>query len=184
MAAKLRGCQISSNYYFVHMLLPSSFLRGHIHLSWSDILWGYEHQLIGWSVPVDLATDNVDAGSNNFLEIEMAGLQKSEAQQVGEILQKLMEKEGMPTANLTKQKWLYLTLSWLFENRDSIFDPLGEVENIYADFSYPSEITSFVRYMPATDAYRSDQHSKAENEDRLFDQWKKYLLDTKKQFAR
>ena len=159
------------------MLIPSSFLRNRIHLSWRDVLWGYKHQMLGWSTPVDLATDRLSAGSNDSLEIELAGLQKSEAHQVGQILQKLAEKEKTTDIDLTKRKWLYLTLSWLFENRANILDPLSHVETIYADFDYPSEIKGFVKYMPATGGYNPSQHSKAENEERLFEQWRKYLLD-------
>ncbi|GGY20439.1 DUF2247 family protein [Paludibacterium paludis] len=52
---------------------------------------------------------------------------------------------------------------------------IGEVETIYAEFDYPSEIENFVRYMPVTDGYEPSLHSKAENEKRLFENWKKYL---------
>jgi hypothetical protein len=46
---------------------------------------------------------------------------------------------------------------------------------VYADFEYPHEIASFVRFMPTTDGYDPRQFSKPENEKRLFDLWQKYL---------
>jgi hypothetical protein len=165
------------------MLIPSSFLHNRIHLSWNDVLWGYNRQMLGWSAVVDLATDRLSGESNDPIEIELAGLQKSQAHQVGELLHKLSEKEEAADADLTKRKWLYLTLSWLFENKKNVTDPLGEVETIYADFDYPKELETFVRYMPVIDDYDPGQHSKAVNEERLFEHWRKYLHDAERQLG-
>jgi hypothetical protein len=46
------------------------------------------------------------------------------------------------------RKWLYLQLRAAFNLRDRLSDPLGVVEEIYAEFDYPRSIESFVRYMP------------------------------------
>jgi hypothetical protein len=162
------------------MSIPSDFISDRLRLSWNDVLWGYERQMLGWSAVVDLAQARLGAGSDDSLEIELAGLQKSDADQVGEILRRLARKEGVPVAGLSKRVWLYLMLLWLFENRANVADPLGEIELIYADFEYPSELKSLVRYMPVTDGYDPALHSKAENEERLFQLWQKYLLDTER----
>jgi hypothetical protein len=165
------------------MLIPSSVVRGCTGLSWNDITWGYKHQMLGWSAPVELAVDRLIAGSNDPLEVELAGLQKSEAHQVGELLQRLALREGPADDVLSKRKWLYLNLCWLFNNRKNVLDPLGEIEVLYADFDYPSEIKNFIGYMPATDGYNPGQHSMAENEQRLFERWKQYLLRTEHQLG-
>lgn len=155
--------------------IPYLFLRGHLRLSWRDALWGYEHQLIGWSGVVDLATDHLCEGSNDPLEIELASLTKMETYLVGDLLRKLATASPEESGTLAERKWLYLSLAWLFKNKTSIPDPLGEVETIYANFDYPCEIESFVRYMPVTDDYDPSDHTKEENENRLFENWQKYL---------
>ena len=164
--------------------IPYSFVRERLRLSWRDALWGYEHQLIGWSAIVDLATERLSAGSDDPLEIELASLTKMETYQVGDLLRKLasasLEEDGV----LAQRKWLYLLLAWLFENKKSVPDPFGEVEAIYADFDYPPEIEGFVRYMPVTDGYDPSAHTKDENENRLFGKWRVYLVTAKSEFNR
>ena len=63
--------------------------------------------------------------------------------------------EGESAANDTEiqESWLYAILTWVYEHRDKLPDPLGIVEELYADFDYPPEISSFVRYMPPSDNY-------------------------------
>ena len=46
------------------------------------------------------------------------------------------------------RKWLYLQLRAAYYERERLKDPLGVVEQIYADFDYPSTVAPFVRYMP------------------------------------
>ena len=59
-----------------------------------------------------------------------------------------------------------------------------EDERIYADFDYPSELESFVRYMPVTDKYNPKAHSATENHARLMSKWKAFLEDRRRRFSR
>jgi hypothetical protein len=54
---------------------------------------------------------------------------------------------------------------------------LGVVEEVYAEFDYPDEVASFVRYMPAGNGYDPRRHSEAENEARLYDEWNRFVGD-------
>lgn len=162
--------------------IPYSFARERLGLSWRDALWGYEHQLIGWSAIVDLAIERISAGSEDPLEIELACLTKTETYQVGDLLRKLANTLPEGEGVFAQRKWLYLLLAWLFENKERVPDPLGGVETIYADFDYPPEIEGFVRYMPVTDAYDPSAHTKDENENRLFGKWREYLATAESEF--
>lgn len=161
------------------MPIPYSFIREHALLSWRDALWGYERQLVGWPCIVGVAEDRLCGGSDDPLEIELAGLGKSETQQVGELLRKLVNDEPYETGLSSEKKWLFLVLAWLFENQASLSDPLGEIETVYADFDYPPEIGGFVRYMPVTDDYDPSRHSMEENEGRLLSKWEQYLSEAR-----
>jgi hypothetical protein len=66
--------------------IPYEFIRDNVAPTWEEMLWGYDHQLVGWSTLVDLATDKVAAGSNNPTEIDLAGIQKNEAWKVGKLV--------------------------------------------------------------------------------------------------
>src|SRR5258708_2965367 len=107
------------------MVIPSAMIRNRIPLSWKDVLWGYNRQMLGWSAVVELAMDRLTDDTNNPLEIELAGLQKSDAYEAGQLLQTLASREAVENIELSKRKWLYLVLSWLFEERGSFTDPLS-----------------------------------------------------------
>lgn len=163
--------------------IPYSFIRKHVLLSWQDVLWGYERQLIGWSSVVDLAENRVLRGADNPTEIELASLGKSETQKVGELLRVLADNESDEADSTADKKWLFLVLAWLFEKRADVSDPLNEIEAIYADFDYPSEIEMLVGYMPTTDGYDPSQHSTKENKARLFSRWKQYLSEAEQKIG-
>jgi hypothetical protein len=154
--------------------IPIEFIIERLNLSWRDVLWGYEHQLLGWTSIVGMAKDRTLSGSDNPRELELSGLGKSETQQIGELLRELASPVGVAD-EASKEKWLFLVLAWLFNNKDDIKDPLKEVESVYADFGYPDDVAGFVRYMPVTESYDPSQHSAEENESRLYANWKKYL---------
>jgi hypothetical protein len=154
--------------------IPWPFIRERTRLSWFDASVGYHQHWLGWSGAVELACDRLSEGEDGALVVELAGVSKGEANRVGELLDKLASAEVTDEA-ASKAKWLYLNLAWLFENQDFVADPLEEVEGIYADFDYPEDVACFVRYMPVTDGYDPSTHSAAENQSRLFANWKGYL---------
>lgn len=67
-----------------------------------------------------------------------------------------------------------IILSWIFENKDNIQDPLMLVEKIYADFDYPEEIYDLIRYNVPKDGCRPQDYSKKENTQRLMKKFKNY----------
>jgi hypothetical protein len=154
--------------------IPYAFINKHAMLSWNEAAWGYEHQYLGWSDIVELACDRLSRGDDNVWTIELAGLLKSDAHMVGDLLHKLSDSEIKRNPEVLRKKWLFIVLSWVFENRASIADPLGEVEMIYADFGYPKEIAAFVRYMPT-----QDEPSIEGNDSRLISKWHAYLKEAK-----
>jgi hypothetical protein len=64
-----------------------------------------------------------------------------------DLLHSLANKDLSPATDTTKP-WIFLLLSFLFEHQENYDDPLEIVEELYADFNYPEEISSLVRYMP------------------------------------
>ena len=143
--------------------------------TWDDILYGYSHKFVGWRTVVELATERAQGGSSNRLEVELAAVGKDHVWKVGELLRQLAAAEAVKNEIGTEKKWLFLILKWLYENQHSFADPLGEVEELYADFGYPAEISHFVRFLPAGSGYRPQEHTQEENIQRLFDLWSEYL---------
>jgi hypothetical protein len=49
----------------------------------------------------------------------------------------------------------------LYENRESLGNPLDDIEDVYEYFDHPLEIRGLIRYMPAEGEYRPQDHSVA-----------------------
>jgi hypothetical protein len=163
--------------------IPLSFIRGRTSLSWSEAAWGYHNKHLSWPDAVELACDRLAEADEDPLVVELAGISKSNAHEIGELLDKLASRSVSTDEASTKAKWLYLILSWLFENKAASDDPLATVEMIYADFDYPEEVSSFVRYMPVTDGYDPSAHTSEENHARLLEKWASYLNTKAQIFA-
>jgi hypothetical protein len=163
----------------IRFKIPYEFISARATLSWTDILYGLEHSLVAPEVAVQHA-DNIikDARDPQPEEIEIAGLSKADP--VLDLVSILSSREDNKDAEAMRDKWLFLVLAWVYENKDGLTDPLAIAEDVYSDFDYPRSIASFVRYMPMQGP---DLGSLDMNTARLFDNWRDYLEISGKQFA-
>lgn len=151
------------------------FINENFRLTWCDIKWGYENHLITSEVPIKKAEESVLTGCYNDTELELSFIFLSEPKQIESFLNKLCSGPEKIDDSKIKNKWLFIVLSWLWDNRNNFEDPLAEVEVIYSDFDYPSEIEGFVKYMPTTDGYDPSVFSQDENVSNLLRKWKDFL---------
>ena len=159
--------------------IPYQFLSQRVDLGWDEIKFGLDHQLLRPKAAIEKATEQLcgtDAAPKEV--VELASLAESEP--VADLVARLAKAQTPPVEEHVKAKWLYLALAWLFENRQSLVDPLGMVETVYADFDYPKEIAPFVRYMPMDGP---DLGNREQNEARMFERWKSYLEQAAERFA-
>ena len=154
--------------------IPSDFIYSITSLSWCDIKWGYKFNLITSAVPIKKAEEKVLTGIYNATELNLSFL-SADCYDISLLLNELCPLYEKGDESKIEAKWLFITLSWLWINRNNVDEPLAYVESIYADFSYPSEIESFVRYMPTTDGYDPLAYTKEENINRMLDNWRGYL---------
>jgi hypothetical protein len=155
--------------------IPVDYVLRMMPPTWADLRFGLERGFISEADVVEAAVKVVSEKLNpSSVEIELAGLLRKEVSHVPLLLTALVASSET-TEDTTRRRWLYLVLAWLYDRRESLDDPLGMVEEVYADFGYPEEIAGFVRYMPPRDGYRPQDHTREENIDRLFRLWSEYL---------
>jgi len=129
-------------------VVPASFVNARVSLSWRAVAYGVAQ---GWWLrqdAVDHAIGRLLAGSDDPLEIELAGLHASELYAVPDLLEQLVARDRGVDLVPPEVVWMRLLMAWAFSNRASLADPLAAVEEIYAGFGYPTEIQGLVRYMP------------------------------------
>lgn len=155
-------------------LIPADFINEKVNLSWCDIKWGYEKNLLTSEIPIKSRKYCINRNYTKA-ELELSFLIPSESNNITPFINELCPNFKEDEYENISQKWLYVILSWLWINRASFEDPLDEVERIYTDFDYPAEIDNFIKYMPPTDGYDPSLYSYAENINRLMKNWENYL---------
>ncbi|MBD0446489.1 DUF2247 family protein [Acinetobacter nosocomialis] len=155
--------------------IPADFINEKVTLSWCDIKWGYENNLITCELPIKKAENIVLTEIYTKAELELSFLIPTESNDISSFIYELCPNFKEDEYETISQKWLYVILSWLWLNRESFEDPLDEVESIYTDFDCPAEMDNFIKYMPPTDGYNPSLYSYAENINRLMKNWENYL---------
>ncbi|MEQ1343763.1 DUF2247 family protein [Acinetobacter seifertii] len=155
--------------------IPADFINEKVNLSWCDIKWGYEKNLLTSEIPIKKAENIVLTEIYTKAELELSFLIPSESDDITPFIHELCPSFKEDEYAIISQKWLYVILSWLWMNRASFEDPLDKVESIYTDFDYPVEMDSFIKYMPLTDGYDPSLYSYTENTNRLMKNWESYL---------
>jgi hypothetical protein len=155
----------------VRLSIPFDFVRPRARFSWRDIQFGLEAQLLDLRAPVDFAIDQLmNEEESDPRLVELAALNGE--QDYRSYVEPLANATPEESIDKIRAKWLYLVLAWILEHKNEYPDPLGAVEEVYADFGYPESVASFVRYMPSG---ASDLGSQPRNEARLFENWKSFL---------
>ena len=163
----------------IHLSIPYSFACERAIVSWRDIRFGLSNGLLEPKAPIDKAIERVVCEDVSPPEIlELAGARCGDF--TSEIVGQLADGEPECLEETFLGKWAYLVLAWFYEHRDEDPDPLGRVEAVYADFGYPEEIESFVRYMPSKQPV-SGSHQEAVQA--LFDRWRQYIEDGKRKYG-
>lgn len=163
----------------ISFVLDYDFVSNKVKLTWTDILYAIKSNLLSPDSAIAHAVVQISkTEEHNQVLFDLASLFDGES--IQPYLDQLASlEEGLDESELN-EKWLYLLLDWIFENKDKYTDPLGMVEEIYADFNYPESIISFVRYMPSDGPFLETTEL---NELQLYQKWKKYLSEQSGKFS-
>jgi hypothetical protein len=166
----------------IDLIIPPEFAIGRVYLTWKDISWAYHEGFITWRGVTEHAANLVVKGNVDPDVRELATIGKEQIWRMADLLDGLATRENGRLED-TKEKWLFLCLEWIYQNRNEYENPFSMVDAIYADFDYPSLIEPFVSYMPPSDGYDASQFSKQENIKRLTKKWDEFLTAERVKWA-
>jgi hypothetical protein len=157
----------------IKLSISPAFIRKRARLTWREVLFGIENELLASGAAVEVAGHELGAHDNPpEVLVQLASLGKGEPTRG--LVEQLANAAPKQEPAEVRGKWLYLVLGWIFEHRQSYPDPLQTVEEVYADFGYPECVSAFVRYMPT---HEPDLGSRELNERRLYENWQRFLDD-------
>lgn len=149
--------------------LDRDFIRAaRVTLNAEDLRLGLSLGLVSPPTAVALAADEVTEGSADPTLLDLVQIDREDVASVRAALRATDPDDAELFPPQSVRKWIYLELKAAFEMREHLRDPLGIVEQIYADFEYPAAVAPFVRYMPPPPG-------EPVGEEALYDRWSNYL---------
>ena len=159
--------------------LKYDFVSKKVKLTWKDMFYAIKNGLLPSDSAIEHATVIISE-SEEYTQTLLDLASQFKGETVQPYLDELAKLESEQDDTIVNEKWLYLVLDWVFENKDNYSDPLSIVEQVYADFDYPDLISTFVRYMPSDEP---DLGSPELNVSRLYKKWNNYLDNQKERFS-
>lgn len=149
-------------------VLPADFIAARVLLLPGELAQGYRLGHVDDRSVVQLAEQLLTSGAPVSAPTEeLALLLSAEYDRVPDLIAEIEASDPSATSEQT-DVWLYLVLAWMYDHRDELADPLGEIETVYADFGYPEQIEGLVRYLPAPAGQPTGR-------DAVEARWKSYL---------
>lgn len=151
-------------------------------LNWSCIYWGIQEQLIEPENAVIYANKVIEnfPGEETPEIIELLIIDVAEENNVLSLIERMFsdKNELNNKKSIAIRTLRYILLLEIQENITDNQDLLDEIENIYADFGYPSDMEGFIPYMPIQcDEYDVSKHSCQENECRLINKFNIFMSE-------
>ncbi|SFR53912.1 hypothetical protein SAMN04488591_1843 [Microbacterium azadirachtae] len=140
-----------------------------ISLNSEDLRVGIRFGIIAIDVATTLIKRRAVVGNQRDLAVFLAELEHGVNFDIHDNMSSVAADEVRAASPQVVRKLLYLSLLSAYESRNLNSDPLGAVEEIYADFDYPASIFNLVRYMPATQGQEIGLEA-------IYSDWLKYLV--------
>jgi hypothetical protein len=154
----------------IKLNVSASFILDRTSLTWRELLFGIDKELISPNAAMDFAANRMERGDDSAGVVDLATSMKGQG--IRALVEQLANMEPQQSTAQVRDKWLYLVLAWIFAHRKEYGDPLRVVEEAYADFDYPQLVAPFVRYMPMTGL---DRGNREENEQQLYENWERFI---------
>lgn len=155
----------------------------HIDLiNWECIYWGIKEHLIEPDNAIIYANKVIDENSDAATPeiIELLIIDDISNDNVLPLIEKMFsDKTRLNKSKATAMRTLrYIILFEVKMNSNNNQILLDEIESIYTDFDYPSDMENFIAYMPVTDdEYDVSTHSAEENEQRLVNNFNLFMCN-------
>lgn len=151
--------------------IPFDFVEPRAGASWTTLRHGLENLWLDPDAAIVAARRRL--ADPTFFDETISELSRADSvDRIVCLVDELAGREPEVAVDVLRRSWLFLVLAWLWEHRAEEEDPLRMVELVYAEFGYPREVASFVRYMPMEG---DDLGSRERNEQRLFDRWRQFV---------
>lgn len=153
-------------------------------INWNVIYWGIKEDLIEAISAVDYANTLIENNPNTHstLVIDLLILDNITKENVLSLINDNVHPTETDEKS-SKKILRYIILDSIKQTEKNTKNILDILEYVYADFNYPSDMKSFIRYMPIEDDYDPMLYTQKENEQRLIEKFNTFLEFEKQQLT-
>ncbi len=149
-------------------------------INWSCVYWGIQEQLIEPENAIIYANKVIENNPNSDTPeiIELLIVDKADRNNVLPLIERMFSgKQNLDKKKSNALRTLrFILLLEIQKNATNNQDLLDEIEEIYVDFDYPSDMEGFIPYMPVQDdEYDISKHSAQENIQHLVDKFNMFI---------
>lgn len=158
------------------MVFTYEYVTNLVPLNWSDILFAIENNFLAHQTAIEHALEAVQKNENVPEEVfELACMLKREAEfpyDVYQLVNKLATSQNSDNYSDSREKFLYVSLNWVYEHKDDYCNPIEVVDILCDDINYPDEVKNLISFMPTSESETNSSNSTTE---RLFGRLLRYL---------
>lgn len=139
------------------MLFTYKYAASLVPLNWCDLLYAIENNFLAHQSAIEYALIEAKKTENPPSEVlELACMLQSEAEfpyDVCQLVNKLatLHKSTMVIDSDSKEKFLYVSLNWIYEHKDDYYNPIEIVDVLCDDINYPDEVKKLLSFMPESE---------------------------------
>ena len=154
-------------------------------INWNVLYYGIEKELISPDTAIDYANKLIEKNpqEDNPYIIELLIVENADKDNILQLLSKILSAKN-PSQDFSMLILRYAILLDIKRRIKGNKKLLSAIESVYADFDYPSDMESFISYMPVQDeSYDTSKHTQKENEQRLVDNFNEFLVQKGKEIT-
>ena len=143
------------------IVIPYSFIRRKISISWNDLFFFINNGYLKRISAIEYAIDNLSTTTSDKRVIRLACSDEYDTLEKYFMMyvEELANEESLKQKELSKDKVLFVVLSWLYDNRIKIENPIRVLDILFDDFDYPLLLQKTLDNIHGLDdQYRSNEY--------------------------
>lgn len=160
------------------IVVPYSHIKSITKLTWCEIMYGIEEGYVDFDIVYQHASyifQNSHFSNNAIAKLMTSNNDRESQDYIIELAEEELEYDPMKIS----EKWLYIILSWIYNERYNYDDPIGHIEYIYEIFNSPAELTPIVMHTPSNDPHLDEPEKYHE---KIYKLWNQIIIDKELKF--
>ncbi len=144
-------CECRNPLNPLSMFFTYKYVTDLVSLNWNDLLFAIKNEFLPHQTAIEHALVEVQKNESSPMEvIELACTLQSESEfhDICKQINQLVTSQNSCSYSNSKEKFLYVSLNWVYEHKDDYCNPIEVVDILCDEIDYPDEVKNLVSFMP------------------------------------